>query len=432
MQSTQLDSDYYSEPIPNGHLKKHYNQGITISGTWARGMPQGKFDYHYQDISTQITFKNGLINRIHTSDSQLTIYFPYKYLQCNNSFIEYEDEEANSYYSVLRVNFFHKAFEKPINRKLGQIKRFQFLLTDYFGEFSYGNIPHGFGIKSYDLKMCLIGNFSAGFPHGKGMRIDPLREFKGQFNCSFLDGEGTEKDLETGLKYKGNFKDFRKHGPFNVFLKDFRLECSFNLNYLQGHVKYFRNDRFVDECPALDIYFEPFTDIYKNYDLYDFVKLIHSNVSNFRSNNPHLNPNKNHGNNLKVIKKTKIFLPDVKEWLDYEISIPPKSVQVKRYFDELKYFKIDQIKSFRGLAIDKANFIFGRFTNGDDELYIGEYKGSMKNGLGYFCKKDSFSYRGYWKNNSFHGKGVFMKEGVKITGVWENGILIRISNVLIN
>ena len=203
MQNTHLKSDYYSEPILNGHASKSYSKGITITGIWAKGLPKGKFDYNYHDISTQITFKNGTINRIHTNKSQLTIYFPYKYLEATNYFIENLDEEANSYYSVLRLNFFHKASEKPINRRIGPTKRFYFFGKDYFGEFINENFPHGYGIKIFNAYEFQIGYFSCGVFNGKGMLINLENESKGNFYCKVLNGEGIEKVLETGLKYKG-------------------------------------------------------------------------------------------------------------------------------------------------------------------------------------------------------------------------------------
>lgn len=45
-----------------------------------------------------------------------------------------------------------------------------------------------------------------------------------------------------------------------------------------------------------------------------------------------------------------------------------------------------------------------------------------------FDSKNGDSYKGNWFNDKEHGKGVYIYEKKRIEGVWEDGMLIQITN----
>lgn len=435
-----------SKGLPHGQGSKQYNSGIHLKGTWDFGIPKGKFQYTYQDLSTYITFKRGLISRIHTEKDQLTIFFPYKYQPSGQEVLEYEDEESKSFYSVLRMNCFNKIFEKPINRKLNQTKKFKFLNRDYFGEFIHENTPHGFGICVTDEFRLYWGEIRYGMRHGRGWMRYGYHEFKGNFRDGHLFGQGIQKDLVMGFKFRGNFESMIRVGRFEIFLGQFKLECNYSHDCIDGCVKYFKNNEFIAEYPADEMSFEPLTDDFSYSELFEFITLTQSNYLIFkdRIKCPFCTSGsscQSCGGSLKVMKVEKhhnkskmknVILPDVKDWIDHEyMLIDYANIAIKKEVnDELRFLKFHGLECFRGLISENDQMKFGKYKYSKDEVYIGEFKGNMRNGLGIINKQGSYRYRGYWNDDKFHGKGEFSNDKYKINGIWNNGILVKVSNVL--
>lgn len=56
-------------------------------------------------------------------------------------------------------------------------------------------------------------------------------------------------------------------------------------------------------------------------------------------------------------------------------------------------------------------------------MYEGEFKNDMKNGYGVYHFSENKKYEGNWLNDKPHGDGVLEENGVRKTGVWNQGIL---------
>ena len=58
-------------------------------------------------------------------------------------------------------------------------------------------------------------------------------------------------------------------------------------------------------------------------------------------------------------------------------------------------------------------------------VYEGEFFQSKREGYGtlYDEKKENVVYKGYWKNDLFHGEGTLYRDGVAQSGQFRNGAL---------
>ena len=110
--------------IPNGYGIKTYKTGQSIQGNWSKGRPEGQMLYTSPFICVDIIFKKGIISRIITKIPQVSIQFPYKFIQAGNNFKEISDDSNNSWYSVLRLEMnYHFFNNQKIEIKLTQLKR---------------------------------------------------------------------------------------------------------------------------------------------------------------------------------------------------------------------------------------------------------------------------------------------------------------------
>ena len=79
--------------------------------------------------------------------------------------------------------------------------------------------------------------------------------------------------------------------------------------------------------------------------------------------------------------------------------------------------------------LQQKRFEFIYHTNGD--LYYGEIKDALRNGIGYYKFANGDLYYGEWNNNKKHGKGTFYyNNGNKFNTIFKYNVLQKRYNVL--
>lgn len=91
----------------------------------------------------------------------------------------------------------------------------------------------------------------------------------------------------------------------------------------------------------------------------------------------------------------------------YKVNCNPESQLQENYSSE---------EEDQGSLEDRPEF---KFKNG--AVYIGQWKGKERHGLGVQIWPDGAKYEGYWKRNKAHGKGVFWHvDGDVFDGEWRD------------
>ena len=75
---------------------------------------------------------------------------------------------------------------------------------------------------------------------------------------------------------------------------------------------------------------------------------------------------------------------------------------------------LDNLKSERNNCVKRIQ----EFSNG---IYEGDIKYGKKEGKGKMHYKDGYEYEGEWKNDKWHGKGIYFKDNIKYEGEFNLG-----------
>lgn len=415
MLSTSLSTytGQLSNNLPHGEGSKLYKTGHTLSCTWVQGCPEGPGLLQTPSGTFSVTFKKGNISRIHFTEDSVCLNFPYKFISTPQGFQEVLQSSDKSWYSALRLPMKYTYYEKPFNKKLSNVKKIKlFDGSDYFGE-SFEDCPLGFGIL-IENENVYIGKFC--FPEFSGYICCGPKIKKGKFDFLRLNGFGYEKLPLYGVKYEGNYVDGLKEGKFSVFFDEFRAEVYYKSGENLNPVRYYKKDKFLIECNAnhLIFTFDRFDDFGDCTEMYELkVKFMMKVCNGFEEIRGFFDSKKQ--------LSTKTFQVINSECLDWQAFESQELNKIK-----LKLHK-------DSVSIEKCHInskeTFTRIIYNDHEFYKGTCLNQQRQGQGSFFRDGKIYYRGNWKSDQFHGKGLLFVNDYKIKGLWESGNLIRVFTV---
>ena len=106
-----------------------------------------------------------------------------------------------------------------------------------------------------------------------------------------------------------------------------------------------------------------------------------------------------------------------------------KIIPLKCQDEPIKVIKFNSNHQYKGCTLNGKIHGYGKYFYSSHDYYIGYFNNNKREGFGIFYKNGKMQYRGYWKENKFHNKGQIVVDNLKITGIWEKGILKKIINI---
>ena len=241
----------------------------------------------------------------------------------------------------------------------------------YEGEFVDG-YPHGYGTKiqtSNGLKV--VGEWRKGLPYGQVTATMPDGyKYVGEVRNNFKNGKGTII-YSDGRKYEGEWRDDYEHGQGTITFKSGnKYVGEFKKGEIEGHGTLF--------IPNGEKY-----------------------IGNWEDGEPK-------GKGTYIDQKGWKWIGEFNRDLNFKDGTGTMIVEGYKYegqFDKKKYP--------HGM---------GKITYPDGSTFEGKMnKANRESGTLSSPKGGGFKYVGQFKNDKFHGDGVFTNELIKLEGKWEDG-----------
>ena len=270
-----------------------------------------------------------------------------------------------------------------------------------------------------------IGNFKNGKNHGQGVEYDCHEIYDGQLENDQKNGYGVYSlvgcasfdelyDIEV---WKGNWKDDKKHGYFEITYKEGNIsnvKCNFRFDEKHGqHIETF-NDGSIHDIN------------YKN-GMVDGKAVFTScdgntHEGNFKNGKPqngylvwnflegmyygNFKDGKFHGHGKFTHKNGNVYEGQCKD-----DKLHGNGVKTYRYRDSYNSEWKDNNRNGKGV-----------YTYRNADVYDGEFKDNNRHGHGVYTSSDGDSYNGEWKDDNKNGQGVYKwSDGDKYSGKWKDG-----------
>ncbi|OMJ90337.1 hypothetical protein SteCoe_7365 [Stentor coeruleus] len=455
MSYSHKTGEYYGSicnDIPHGQGTKKFYDNSVFSGTWVMGMIN-KGNLRTDSFEIEVEYENGYPKKLlkvlkpsSITELSKTFTFPIAYKKEQNYWEEIPQTNQKltytAYFSQGYLKFDGILFKTPLINIIEWENEF----INYFGEYNIYSLPEGYCEIIFPY-FKYIGSNKNLKPHGQGKKYygNGMTEEGFYIHCEL---NGIAKICHGNLKSE---IEFYQNNPLNGQAEKDNITISFNLQNME--INFYGN---INESKQNEI---------KNmiYDIYSFIaeaKINERIIYDECSLSSFTEYVRNKGNykpircckcqircfcceERKRLLENEIIAIKGKNWYEYEMN---KLNNINKVGYEkiclnnsifkgeipIGKGKISSAKGFfKGKVCNTDIGNFGEMVFNDVGVYHGEFKNGKRDGVGMMCYKSGERYKGYWKNDRFHGQGYYFNKGNSVYGQWENGFLISSSNISI-
>lgn len=431
--------------MPNGQGTKKFYDNSIFTGTWNMGTIY-KGILKTNNFEIEVEYENGnpykLLKVLEPSfiiGTSKTFTFPIAFKQGYNCWEEILPSDKKltytAYFSQGCLKFDGILFQTPLKN----IIEWDNGLIIYYGEYNNRSLPEGYCEINfpYFRYLGLNKHFK---PHGHGKKYykNGIYEEGIYENCE-LNGwkKICQNDLQSTIYFCQNHPqrgEVTKDGFYaniNFQNLDYELSCTGDKSKesemkklafdIYNHLLEAKmNERNIYDGCSLKI----FTEYVRNKDIYEPMVGCHCQG--------HCNC---YGKRGKIIKNESFFVRG-KNWYEYEVDKLNRQdgLRYERVWKKNWIFKgeisigkgkIATLKGFfKGKVRNREIGDFGEAVLYDVGVYHGEFENGKRDGVGMMRFENGTKYKGYWKDDKFHGQGYYFDNGNVVYGQWENGLLI--------